>query len=80
MYYHIQHESFFSHQGFRILSVFFFLLGYPCCWIKSVKKNIDLKNNLSGAGELAQQLRAQTVLPEIVSSNPSNHMVTHNHL
>jgi len=28
----------------------------------------------------AQWLRALTVLPEILSSNPSNHMVAHNHL
>jgi hypothetical protein len=35
---------------------------------------------LAGAGEMAQQLRALTVLPEVLSSIPSNHMVTHNHL
>jgi hypothetical protein len=33
-----------------------------------------------GAGEMAQQLRTLTVLPEVMSSNPSNHMVAHNHL
>jgi hypothetical protein len=27
-----------------------------------------------------QQLRALTVLPEVLSSIPSNHMVDHNHL
>jgi hypothetical protein len=32
-----------------------------------------------GAGEMAQWVRALTVLPEVLSSNPSNHMVTHNH-
>jgi hypothetical protein len=32
------------------------------------------------AGEMAQQLRALAVLPEILSSIPSNHMVAHNHL
>jgi len=32
------------------------------------------------AGEMAQQLRALTGLPEILSSIPSNHMVIHNHL
>jgi hypothetical protein len=31
-------------------------------------------------GEMAQQLRALTVLPEVLSSIPSNHMVAHNHL
>jgi hypothetical protein len=33
-----------------------------------------------GAGETAQQLRALTVLPKVLSSNPSNHMVAYNHL
>jgi hypothetical protein len=33
-----------------------------------------------GAGEMAQQLRALTALPEVLSSIPSNHMVAHNHL
>jgi hypothetical protein len=32
------------------------------------------------AGEMAQQLRALTALPEVQSSIPSNHMVAHNHL
>jgi hypothetical protein len=31
------------------------------------------------AREMAQQLRALTALPEVLSSNPSNHMVVHNH-
>jgi hypothetical protein len=33
-----------------------------------------------GAGDMAQRLRALTALPKILSSNPSNHMVAHNHL
>jgi hypothetical protein len=32
------------------------------------------------AGDMAQQLKALTVLPEVQSSIPSNHMVAHNHL
>jgi len=32
------------------------------------------------AGEIAQWLRALTALSEVLSSNPSNHMVVHNHL
>ncbi|XP_017176755.2 protein PRRC2A-like [Mus musculus] len=32
------------------------------------------------AGEMAQRLRAQTALPEVLHSIPSNHMVAHNHL
>ena len=31
-------------------------------------------------GEMAQQLRALTALPEVLSSNPSNYTVAHNHL
>jgi hypothetical protein len=31
-------------------------------------------------GEMALWLRALTVLPEFLSSIPSNHMVAHNHL
>jgi hypothetical protein len=31
------------------------------------------------AGKMAQWLRAPTALPKILSSNPSNHMVAHNH-
>jgi hypothetical protein len=31
-------------------------------------------------GEMAQWLRALAALPEVLSSNPSNHMVAHNHL
>jgi hypothetical protein len=31
-------------------------------------------------GEMAQQLRAMTTLPEVLSSTPNNHTVAHNHL
>ena len=37
------------------------------------------KNWDSGAGEMAQRLRAPTALPKVPSSNLSNHMVAHNH-
>jgi hypothetical protein len=30
-------------------------------------------------GEMAQQVRALTALLKVLSSNPSNHMVAHNH-
>jgi hypothetical protein len=33
----------------------------------------------SGAGEMVQWLRVLTALPKVLSSNPSNHMVAHNH-
>jgi hypothetical protein len=29
---------------------------------------------------MAQWLRAPTALPKVLSSNPNNHMVAHNHL
>jgi hypothetical protein len=32
------------------------------------------------AGKMAQQLRALTALPKVLSSILSNHMVAHNHL
>jgi hypothetical protein len=31
------------------------------------------------AGKMAQRVRALTALLKVLSSNPSNHMVTHNH-
>jgi hypothetical protein len=34
----------------------------------------------SWAGEMTQWLRALTVLPEVLSSNPCNYTVAHNHL
>jgi hypothetical protein len=35
---------------------------------------VFFKKQESGAGEMAQQLRAPTALPKVLSSNPSNHM------
>jgi hypothetical protein len=40
----------------------------------------SLRITATGAGEMAQQLRALTALPEILSSIPSNYMVAYNHL
>jgi hypothetical protein len=31
------------------------------------------------AGEMAQWIRALTALPKVLSSNPSNHVMAHNH-
>jgi hypothetical protein len=40
-----------------------------------------IKENILGAGEMAQWLRALTAaLPEILSSIPSNYMMAHIHL
>jgi len=47
---------------------------------KKNQKKKKKKKVLSGAGEMAQRVRALTALPEVLSSNPSNHMVAHSHL
>jgi hypothetical protein len=39
-----------------------------------------MKMKTFGAGEMAQWLRALIALPRVLSSNPSNHIVPHNHL
>jgi len=41
--------------------------------IKWLKKKIR-------AGEMAQRVRALTAVPEVLSSNPSNHMMAETHL
>jgi hypothetical protein len=49
---------------------------------KSEKKNEKKENifkKINRAGEMAQWLRVLTALPKVPSSNPSNHMVPHNH-
>ena len=46
---------------------------------KHSMKSISMNGN-SGAGEMAQWLRALAALPEVLSSILSNHMVAHNHL
>ena len=38
-----------------------------------------LKKKKKRAGEMAQQVRTLTGLLKVMSSNPSNHMVAHNH-
>jgi hypothetical protein len=40
---------------------------------------VELLKSVAWAGEMAQQVRAPTALPKVLSSNPSNHMVAHNH-
>jgi hypothetical protein len=39
-----------------------------------------LQSIILPVGEMAQWLRALTALSEVLSSNPSNHMVAQNHL
>ena len=41
---------------------------------------MDSKSDHLRAREMAQWLRALTVLPEVLSAIPSNHMVAHNYL
>jgi hypothetical protein len=44
-----------------------------------LKKNIQ-EIYSTGAGDVAQWLRALAALPEVLSSIPSNHIVAHNYL
>jgi hypothetical protein len=44
-----------------------------------VQTNSLVRNVFWGAGEMAQRVRALTALLKVMSSNPSNHMVAHNH-
>jgi hypothetical protein len=39
----------------------------------------NLLKSPQGASEMAQRVRAPTALPKVMSSNPTNHMVAHNH-
>jgi hypothetical protein len=49
-------------------------------WKNVLKSGRRSEERGGRAGELAQRLRTLTVLPEVLSSIPSNHMVAHNHL
>ena len=60
----------FSH-GLRPLEMVF---------SRNVEKMKHWVRKVPGAGEMAQQLRALTTLPEVLSLIPSNHMVAHNQL
>jgi hypothetical protein len=42
--------------------------------------HVQVMKKIKQAGEMAQRLRALTALLKVLSSNPSNHMVAHNHL
>jgi hypothetical protein len=44
-----------------------------------MKKNLKIKI-IRRTGEMAQRLRAMTALPEVLTSIPSNHMETQNHM
>ena len=69
-------------------------LGYICEKLSQKNKNknknknkkkkptvcVSLRQSHSGAGEMAQRLRALTAFLEVLSSIPRHHMVAHNHL
>jgi hypothetical protein len=48
-----------------------------CSYLYPQRHIVEVKKLKVGAGEMAQQVRALTALPKVMSSNPSNHMVTH---
>jgi hypothetical protein len=50
------------------------------CRVKLRHPKTNVEKIESWAGEMVQQLRALTALPEVLSSSPSNYMVAHNHL
>jgi hypothetical protein len=59
----------------------------PVSKTKQTNKQTEYKKTLEGlrwgldwTGEMTQLLRALTGLPKVLSSNPSNHMMAHNHL
>jgi hypothetical protein len=47
---------------------------------KQTNKQKNKKEKANKAGEMAQWLSSPTALPEVLSSNPSKHIVAHNHL
>jgi hypothetical protein len=46
----------------------------------TTQKKLNHKYWAQEGDKMAQQVKTLTALPEVLSSNPSNHMVTHNHL
>jgi hypothetical protein len=54
---------------------------YPMAFVLVLKVNHSsvLKKMVFRAGEMAQWLRVLTALLKVLSSNPSNHMMAHNH-
>jgi hypothetical protein len=44
-----------------------------------IQPKIFWLKNKNRAGEMAQWLREPTALPKVLKSNPSNHIVAHNH-
>jgi hypothetical protein len=57
----------------------YFSLLFQVQQIKLFMTITQIKTFAAGAGEMAQRLRALTALLKVLSSNPRNHMVAHNH-
>jgi hypothetical protein len=58
------------------------VMGYDALFwgvLKQLQCTHIHKVNNFWAGEMAQQLRALTALPKVLSSNPSSHMGCHNY-
>jgi hypothetical protein len=46
---------------------------------ETLSQKTNKKTKKTRVGKMAQQVRALTALPKVLSSNSSNHMVAHNH-
>jgi hypothetical protein len=76
-------EAFSIHgmEGAGCFIVLFAILQTENISFKSACKYAQKKNFKTGAGEMAQCLRGPVaLLPEVLSSIPSNNMEAHNHL
>jgi hypothetical protein len=74
------YKAIYSQAGHNLLPFFLLWLCLNVFILMSQNYFSFLFKKLTGAGEMAQWLRAPTALPKVPSSNPSNHMVAHNHL
>jgi hypothetical protein len=61
-----------GHVTQRPATLTFLNISFGCCTVM-----INILRG--GTGEMAQRVRALTAPPKVLSSNPSNHMVAHNH-
>jgi hypothetical protein len=50
------------------------------CYVEWERKKKNKNISIKGGWNMAQWLSAPAALPEVLSSNPSNHMVAQNHL
>ena len=67
-----------THKG-NSLSAAELTCGMIMCLAKQIPQaTASMEDGWTGV--MAQWLKAPTALPEVLSSNPSNHMLAHNHL